>query len=157
MTINGPVQAGLWMPAYNDAVTALEPVLANLPGKLVAVDGYPGVGKTSLCRYLAWRFNISLCETDIFLIPEQGRLVYREEEIGRIIAGRLKKPRPIIVEGCAVLRLLYSINRPPDFLIYITNDQAPSPSGDLAAELGEYDLRFSPRDRADITLRLDVV
>jgi hypothetical protein len=144
----------LLVARYNDAVMALEPMLSNLPGKLIAVDGWLGVGKTTFSRYLAWRFNISLCETDLFLIPKQGRLVYREKEISRIIARRLERSLPIIVDGCVVLRLLAAMKRPPDFLIRITNDQSPQPSEDMAHELAEYDVNF-PLSQANIILHLD--
>jgi len=60
------------LPQYKVVMTALMPILYDLPGKLIAIDGRLGVGKTTLGRYLAWRFNISLVETDLFLIPNQG-------------------------------------------------------------------------------------
>jgi MoxR-like ATPase len=59
---------GLRPSEYECAASALAPILDDLPGKVVAIDGYPGVGKSSLGRFLAWRFNISLIETDFFLI-----------------------------------------------------------------------------------------
>jgi hypothetical protein len=148
------MQTGFRPPAYELAVSALSTLLYDLPGKLIAIDGYPGVGKTPLGRFLAWRFNVSLIETDLFLIPAQGRLVHRNEEIVRIIDRRLDIPRPVIVEGCSVLRLLSGMGRKPDFLIYVTNQSAPKPHGDLAADLAAYDAEFSPRDRAGLLLDL---
>ena len=49
-------------------------VMTHLQGKLIAIDGLLGVGKTTLGRYLAWRFNISLVGSDLFLIPNQGSI-----------------------------------------------------------------------------------
>ena len=60
------------LPQYSDVIRALTPVLHDLPGRLIAIDGRSGVGKTTLGRYLAWRFNISLVESDLFLIPNRG-------------------------------------------------------------------------------------
>src|ERR1700691_3860767 len=91
-------------------LSALAPILYNLPGKLVAIDGRSGTGKTTLGRYLAWRFNVSLVESDLFLVPSQGTLVYHNEAINRVIARRIEKPRPVIVEGVAVLRLLAELS-----------------------------------------------
>jgi hypothetical protein len=141
-------------PEYDHAAISLEPVLRDLPGKIVAIDGYPGVGKTSLGRFLAWRFNVSLIETDLFLIERQGRMVHRNDEIARILKKRIDIPRPVIVEGCAVLRLLSGLTRSPDFLIYVTNNDAPVVGGELATDLAEYDEKFSPREQAGLMLEI---
>lgn len=139
---------------YHLVVDALVPVLHDLPGKIVAIDGRPGVGKTTLGRFLAYRFNVSLIETDLFLLEGQGRLVYRNDEIARIIEKRLRQPRPVVVEGAAVLRLLAELNHQPDFTVYIINKDAPENRGDLARDLAAYETQFSPRQRADITIEL---
>src|SRR4051812_8493386 len=73
------------LPQYKDVIAALTPVLNDLPGKLIAIDGRSGVGKTTLGRYLAWQFNISLVESDLFLIPNQGKLVYLNEVLSHVI------------------------------------------------------------------------
>src|SRR5687767_1059437 len=97
------------VPGYQAAVSALIPVLHDLPGRVVAIDGRDGVGKTTLGRYLAWHFNVSLIETDLFLVPGRGRLVYRDDEIGRLIQARLRKPRPVLVEGVGILKMLQGL------------------------------------------------
>jgi len=140
---------------YAPVVAALAPVLYDLPGKLVAISGRPGVGKTTLGRFLAFRFNVSLVETDLFMIEGQDAFVYREQEIARIIDQRLSIPRPVIVEGVTVLRLLASMQRPSDFFIHVTNPNAPECRPQIAAQLDAYDSAFSPHARADIALALD--
>lgn len=154
-------------PQYLKLVGTLKPVLHDLPGKIIAIDGRPGSGKTTLARYLAWRFNISLAETDLFLIRHTG-LTYRKDELDRVIEARLVKPRPIIVEGVAVLQLLEWLNRRPDYTVYVATEEAPRPSyGDhdnpdadlgyvspLDAALNEYDARYNPRSRADYIITL---
>jgi ABC-type phosphate/phosphonate transport system ATPase subunit len=139
---------------YSPVVDALGPILYGLPGKIVAIDGLPGVGKTTLGRFLAYRFNISLIETDLFLIERQGRLVYRNDEITRIIAKRVDaySPRPMIIESAVVLRVLAELKRKPDFTIYITNQDAPESHGDLLADLNAYEAQFRPRGRADLSI-----
>lgn len=142
---------------YAPAVTALTPVLHNLPGKIIAIDGQPGVGKTTLGRYLAWMFNVSLIETDLFLLPNQGTLVHRNDEIDRIIKFRMNRPRPVIVEGTTVLRLLKSTGHRPDFHIHVTNGNAPKSTGKLEADIAGYNAEFEPQKKADLTLALDHV
>ena len=113
------------LPQHNEANSALTPVLHDLPRRLIAIDGRSGVGKTTLGRYLAWRFNISLVETDLFLIPNQGRLIYLREAISYAIASRLQTPRPVIVEGVAIRRLLADLSLKPDYAIYVSSQDAP--------------------------------
>lgn len=140
-------------PQYLDLVETLRPVLYNLPGKIVALDGQAGVGKTTLGRYLAWRFNVTLLETDLFLIPNRGRLVYRDDDMARIIDKRLNIPRPIIVDGLAVRRLLKQLGHNPEYVIYVTaNDTPESPA--LVEELASYEAEFSPRERANYLMNL---
>lgn len=143
------------LPEYARVVDALAPVLYDLPGKIVAIDGRPGSGKTTLGRYLAWRFNITLLETDLFLHEGLGRLEYRADEIEKLITARLSRPRPIIVDSVAVLQLLRSVNRNADFLIYVRNTGLAG-SEILKAELDAYDVRFQPRLRADLIVEINV-
>ncbi|MFZ6845624.1 hypothetical protein [Undibacterium sp. RuTC16W] len=92
-------------PAFDLVTAALTQPLYGLPLRVIAINGSYAAGKTTLARYLAWYFNISLIETDLFF--ESGLpLKYRNEEIERIIFFRLSLPRPVIVEGIAVLELL---------------------------------------------------
>jgi hypothetical protein len=142
-------------PQYEAAVSALDPVLDKRDGKVVAISGRPLAGKTTFGRYLAWRFNVSLIETDLFLIPYQGSLTYREDEIARVVERCVgtSYPRPVIVEGATVLRLLAKLGIEPDFTIYVVGaieHEVP----DLTDELDTYDRAFRPRDSADFVLEL---
>lgn len=148
--MGGPVR-----PQYADAVQALTPVLLGLPGKLVAIDGRPGAGKTTLGRFLAWRFNITHLETDLFLMRGQGRLIRRNDEIVRIIDGRVKRadPRPIIVDGVNVLQLLEAVQRPPDFLIHVSDAALPTDDLlNLQTEVEDYEAQFDPWARANLCI-----
>lgn len=144
---------------YAPAVEALKPVLHNLPGKIVAIGGLPGVGKTTLGRYLAYRFNASLIETDLFLLPNRGELVYRESWLNKVIGVRLDKAdsdwrRPVIVEGATVLRLLDSLGREPDFIIHIINECGSEGRGALADDLRQYEAEYAPATEAHLCLKL---
>lgn len=144
------------LPEYESVVKPLASMLYGLPGKLIIIDGRDGCGKTTLGRYLAWRFNSSLIETDLFLRDMQECLAYRSDEITRLIEKRLAKPRPVFIEGVAILRLLDEMGRIPDFTIYVRNSNY-EPDGSLAQMLDDYDAEFRPADRADICITLSVL
>src|SRR5262245_65082282 len=118
------------LAGYATVVDALSPIMRNLPGVIVTIDGRSGVGKTTLGRYLAWHFNVTLIETDLFLIPAQDYVIYLDDQINRIVERRITRPLPVIIEGIAVLELMKRINRTPDFSIYV-NHSAQSSSATL--------------------------
>jgi hypothetical protein len=111
-------------PEYARALKALTPVLAHLPPAIVAIDGECNAGKTSLSRFLAYRFNITLVETDFYLKERTGVFEYESEEPKRLILSRLNKGRPVIVEGVEVRRLLKQIGIEPDFAIRVVCEQS---------------------------------
>lgn len=143
------------LPSYAQIVKALAPAMRGLPGIIVTIDGRDGVGKTTLGRYLAWHFNVTLIETDLYLIPAEDFLIHLDDQINRIVERRLTMPRPVIVEGVSMLQLMKRINRVPDFAIYVT-DPERSGSETMDRRLAEYEEAFFPADAANIVIRLGI-
>lgn len=138
------------LDSYAELTGVLGPVLDDLPGKIVGIDGRNGVGKTTLGRYLAWTFNISLLESEFFL-PNPIELNYEAEPIRRLIDARIMIPRPIIVEGIGLWKLLRSVDRVPDFVIYCSSSQYPD-GNCLEETLLAYESEYDPKSRADICI-----
>jgi ABC-type phosphate/phosphonate transport system ATPase subunit len=140
---------------YAQAVAALEPVLDARDGKVIAIGGWPHSGKTTLGRYLAWQFNVSLIETDMFILPNQGGIVHREDEVARVVEHRIggAYPNPVIIEGATILKLLARLNVKPDFTIYVERP-VDHEAGSLATELESYHNEFRPGEAADLVLML---
>jgi hypothetical protein len=132
--------------AFDEVAKRLEPVLAGLPPKVIAVDGRAGAGKTSLSRFLAWYFNSFLLELDLFLT--EPVLSFRHDEIRRIIDFRRQLRRPIFVEGLVVLDVLAKVEVEPDFLVHVRNSKHPLGWG-LKAQRDDYEIRYAPEKRAD--------
>jgi 2-phosphoglycerate kinase len=141
------------LPAYQMLVAALTPVMRGLPGVIVTIDGREGVGKTTLGRYLAWTFNVTLIETDLFLIPTPDHLIHLDDQVNRIIERRITTPLPVIAEGIAMLQLMKRIHRTPDFSIYLTRRGHVS-SELLERRLSTYEAEFSPRANASIAVEI---
>jgi hypothetical protein len=111
-------------PAYCQALHALTPILAGLPPRIIAIDGQCNAGKTSLGRFLAYRFNITLLEADFYLCQGAGVYDYDTKEPKRLISQRLNRILPIIVEGVEARRLLKKIGYDPDFVIRVVCRQS---------------------------------
>ncbi len=138
---------------YIKAVKALEPLLYDLPARVIAIDGRDGVGKTTLGRYLAWHFNVTLVETDLFTTSKRGVLQYYENEILRVVTERLKKPRPVIIEGVAMLQLLEQLKLNRDYYIYVSNKNQSGGLG-LKRMLKDYESYYEPKKKADLVLKI---
>jgi uridine kinase len=142
------------LPPYLQVVTALTPVLRRSHGSIVTIDGRDGVGKTTLGRYLAWHFSMSLIETDLFLIPARDHLIHLDDQINRIIERRISSQLPVIVEGISMLQLMKRIHRTPDFSIYVTNPRRVSDKA-MERRLSAYEAAFSPAAIANIVVKVD--
>jgi 2-phosphoglycerate kinase len=142
------------LPSYLTVTNALAPLMEDLPGIIVTIDGRDGVGKTTLGRYLAWHFNVTLIETDLFLIPAEDYFFHLDDQINRIIERRVTTPLPVIVEGVSVLQLMKRINRSAAFQIYVTHSHHSS-SPIMARKLDAYEAEFSPALTADIVVKID--
>ncbi len=143
------------LPVYLQVVDTLWPQLRGSPGVIVTIDGRDGVGKTTLGRYLAWYFNVSLIETDLFLIPALDHFIYLDDQINRIIERRITAPLPVIVEGVAMLELMKRINRVPDVRLYVTNAQH-SGSRLMDRRLSAYEAAYDPAANADMSVRIEL-
>jgi uridine kinase len=141
------------LPSYQPLVEALTPVMRGLPGVIVTIDGREGVGKTTLGRYLAWTFNVTLIETDLFLIPTRDFHLHLDDQINRIIERRVTTPLPVIAEGIAILQLMKRIHRTPDFSIYLTR-RGHAGSKLLERRLSVYEAEFSPAANASIAVEI---
>jgi len=138
---------------YKLVTNELDVVLDNLPGKLVAIDGRDGSGKTTLGRFLAFNYNVSLIESDLFLIEGKDSLKYYDDQINRIIEKRLSIPRPVIIEGVAILELLEKLKKSKNYLIYVENEEFEGSFG-LSEIIKEYEEKYNPKGKADFVLQL---
>ena len=145
---NAPVRS-----EYNEALRELEPVLHDLPPKIIIIDRFPCSGKTTLGRFLAWRFNISLVETDLFLIRNQGSFIYRNRDIRAVIEHRIQSDRPIIIEGVVALKILNDVGYDSSFHIRVCCDET---ADEAASDTSWQEYLTSYKPRADASLMLDI-
>lgn len=143
------------LPCYPQIVEVLTPVMRGHPGMIVTIDGREGVGKTTLGRYLSWTFNVTLIETDLFLIPTRDYHIHLDDQVNRIIERRITTPLPVIAEGIAILQLMKRIHRTPEFSIYLMRRGHES-SKLLERRLSIYEAEFSPATNANIVVEIEL-
>lgn len=151
-----PVQNAPEREEYYSALRALRQTLYDLPPIIVAIDCRAGTGKTTLGRFLAWRFNVSLLETDLFLDRSQVGFVHRLEHIEPVIRHRMQSDRPIIVEGITSLKILKNLDMKADFHILVQCKEADG-SSVMDAEWDSYVDEFDPEKSANLILNLPVL
>ena len=110
---------------FYDEDIELSELMSNLPPLIIGIDGLSGAGKTSYGRFLAFFYNVTLIETDLYV---NGCPLNKEYDFGcikRLIDSRINLERPIIVEGICVVDILSEIDIEPDYLIRIINNNQP--------------------------------
>lgn len=119
---------------------------------LIALDGCPGAGKSTLAARLSARLTIRTVRLDDYLVPEPtGFLDFLAyEELQRALLRR-----PVIVEGVCMLDVLDRLDLRPDQLVYLRAPLAErhlDRSHPLVREVRAYADRRRPMERADLFL-----
>ena len=125
--------------------TALTP---NRLPLLVEVDGADGVGKSSLASWLAWQLGMPSIHLDLYL--ECLRPIrWLTADFQRVVARRLDRGRPVIVEGVLILDALDRIQRQADFVVFV---KGATTSSSVADQVAEYHARRRLPDSAHFSL-----
>ncbi len=140
--------------------------LSRFQGGLIAIDGYPGVGKSTVAHELATRLRVQCVHLDDFLLRNRGAFLkyLRYEQLSSAL-----HQRPLVVEGVCLLAVLDRLEVIPDVVVYVqaldsTSQQSKNAaiaSGDIARgssgqgdglsqEVAEYHRHFRPVEKADI-------
>lgn len=143
--------------SYKEVTEFLYPHLSNFQPKVVGIDGRDGAGKTTLGRYLSWYFNSSLIETDLFLSGNSPEITYELDCLLRVIRNRFEPPPPLplFIEGIKLLELVEQLPLPIDFNIYVTNSKFGG-NQELANMLDVYDQKYKPKERAHLSISVNV-
>ncbi len=153
-------------PVEANSVSELVSCLARSRGGLIAIDGYHGVGKSTVAREVATRLDLPCVHLDDFLLRNRGSFLkcLKYEELSSSLHSR-----PLVVEGVCLLAVLDRIGVIPNVVVYVravdsagqqsknariaTRDAArssPGQEGGLAEEVAEYHRQFRPIEKADI-------
>jgi hypothetical protein len=138
------------MSLATGSVDDLEQLISRLPEGLIAFDGYPGVGKSTIAKAISAHLRIECIHLDDFLTPGLGMFVpaINLSEL----SAKLQK-RPIIVEGICILAVMKQLSVMPDLLVYVQPYQEEILVGEsLAEEIGAYVKKFSPANSPGVVI-----
>lgn len=138
-------------PAYQKVLEWLRPQLAPWRKFTIAIDGVDGSGKSSLARFLSWQLEMPAIETDLALLVSSGSTQPNGDLVKALIGSRHNLNRPVIVEGCFILRTLSQIDIDPDVLIRVETE-GHNGSITWRQKFTEYEESFPPAKTADFVL-----
>jgi uridine kinase len=115
---------------------------------LIAVDGADGIGKSSLASWLAWQLGMPAVQLDLYLITGRQPIQWMTEDLERVVAHRLARKQPLIIDGVLALDALDQIKRKADFVVFVTGNIESR----ITSQVEEYRSRRKLPERADFTL-----
>ncbi len=117
---------------------------------LIAVDGADNAGKSSLASWLAWQLGMPAVQLDLYLTSLRP-IQWLAEDLARVVACRLDRDRPLIIDGVLVLDALNQIGRTPNFVVFVSGGHRGS---SLVPQIEAYQARHRLRlpARADIII-----
>jgi hypothetical protein len=135
-------------PAYLEARAVIRQAL-GFPNQrkalLIGIDGIDGAGKSSLAAWLSWQLEMPVVHLDLYVIRDSKPLLWRADEIARVLEGQRLLQRPIVVEGVLLLRALETIGLSPDLHLFVEKNGR---SSDLCEQLAPYLDAYQPASKA---------
>lgn len=123
--------------------------------RLIAIDGFDGVGKSTLGQSLANFLELPLVSLDRFLESARGFYfeALRFSDISQAIELALSNADKVIVEGCQVAAVLERIDKVATFKIYVMRTQRmrPGPEGE---RIIEYDVLYGCKSTDQLVAEL---
>jgi hypothetical protein len=115
---------------------------------LIAIDGADCSGKSSLAAWLAWQLGMPAVQLDLYLINLRP-IQWLVEDLTRVVARRLDRGRPLILDGVLALDALDQIGYTPNFIVFVGGGHERS---SLAPQIATYQSRQKLPDRADFII-----
>jgi len=115
---------------------------------LIAIDGADGSGKSSLASWLAWQLGMPAVQLDLYLTCLDP-IQWLVNDLSRVVARRIDRGRPVIVDGVLALDALDQIRRKADFLVFVTGGYTDSL---LAPQIAAYQIRQDSSGKADFRI-----
>lgn len=86
--------------------------------RLMAIDGAPGSGKSTLSVQLVQALDAHKVELDDFLIPDQGEF-FGALRMHDLAAALTSPPGRIVVSDACIRKVLWHLHLKPDVLVYV--------------------------------------
>ena len=119
---------------YLDAYRKVEQAIKSRNFCIIAIGGTVASGKSRLSRFLAWKLQLSLLETDLFLSHENTKGIVNYKYINEILENKKRHKQHIIVEGFSILPILNKFEDSEIFLVHLKRIKATKLSNDVDAD-----------------------
>jgi uridine kinase len=119
---------------------------------LIGIDDVDGAGKSSLAAWLSWQLEMPALHLDVYLNRDTDPITWRLDDLARAIEGAQYDPptKPVILEGIALLRVLKSVGRSPDFHVFVEKDEHEAGMRDYLKSYLDED---RPQEKANYVVR----
>jgi hypothetical protein len=137
------------LPRSNDLLDRIKEALTpNRLPLLIAIDGADCSGKSSLASWLAWQLGMPAVQLDLYLTGLRP-IEWLVDDLARVVARRLDRDRPLILDGVLILDALDQIGRAPSFLVFVSGGHERS---SLAPQIAAYKSRQEVFKRANYVI-----
>jgi hypothetical protein len=137
------------LPRSNDLLDCIKEALTpNRLPLLIAIDGADCAGKSSLASWLAWQLGMPTVQLDLYLTNLRP-IQWLAEDLARVVARRLDRDRPLIIDGVLILDALHQIGHAPNFVVFVSGGHERS---SLAPQIAAYKSRRKLPERANFII-----
>ncbi len=118
---------------------------------IVTVDGFSGVGKSTLAGRFATKMGVQLVQLDDFLERDKGEYLdaLRLDELRVSISDRPRPGGMVIMEGCMIDAVLERLNMVADYRIYVMRILHPGYS-DGTDRIYEFDVLYGEQSADEL-------
>jgi hypothetical protein len=137
-----------------NTITELAHAIEKSGATIIGIDGYFGVGKTSLAISLSRQTGYGCIHLDDYLEPKKGSFV---ENLDLLALKEAINERPLIIEGICLLEVLCRLQINSDFLVYVVGIRPSHKKIDkiIFEEINKYLQAYRPTQRADVIFNMD--
>jgi hypothetical protein len=137
------------IPRSDDLLSCLKEALTpdRLP-LLIAIDGADNAGKSSLASWLAWQLGMPAVQLDLYLTSLRP-IQWLTDDLARVVARRMDRDRPLIIDGVLALDALDRIGHAASFLVFVSGGHSGST---LAPQIAAYKLRRKLPEQANFII-----
>ena len=136
------------------SITALVCEIKKKRVAVIGIDGYLGVGKTTIAALLSRRLGYTCIHLDDYLDPGKGRFI---DNLDIASLEQAVRVRPLIIEGLCLMEVLNRLYVHAELLIFVSGINASRNTKDsrLFDEVDRYFQKYLPSETAGVIFSMN--